>query len=64
MAYSVVQDVISGNIQPKIFRRLSDGAFIPEESGNRDYDEMMAWVDDGGEIQQTDPNYTPYVPEP
>jgi len=41
-------------------QRMSDGAFIPFDGGNRDYQEYLAWCDEGG---VPDPAPEPYVPE-
>lgn len=34
--------------------RLSDGAHIPKDEGNRDYREFLAWEADGGQILPAD----------
>lgn len=42
-------------INPNIIVRDEDGAFIPADSGNIDYQEYLVWLDDGNEP-------TPYTP--
>jgi hypothetical protein len=64
MAYSVVQDVETGLPQEGYIRRLSDGAFIPTDPRNMDYQAFLQWQEDGGQLEQTDPLYVPYEPEP
>ena len=43
--------------QPNIIIRDSDGAFIPTDPDNVDYQEYLAWLDEGNEP-------TPYTPPP
>lgn len=57
--YSIVQDVMTGEPQQGYVRRLSDGAFIPDDPRNMDYQAYLKWVDEGGVLSQTDPFYTP-----
>jgi hypothetical protein len=41
-------------------QRISDGAFIPFDPGNRDYQDYLAWLEDGNE---PDPAPTPVAKE-
>ena len=40
-------------------QRLSDGAFIPNDVGNRDWKEYQVWVASGNVTQAADPPSTP-----
>lgn len=46
MAYQYVKNP-DGTNSETIIKRLSDGAFIPMEKGNRDFGEYEAWVEAG-----------------
>ena len=43
--------------KPNIIVRDSDGAFIPDDPANLDYQDYLAWLDAGNEP-------TPYTPPP
>ena len=43
--------------QPDIIIRDEDGAFVPADPANVDYQAYLAWLDDGNEP-------TPYTPPP
>ena len=43
--------------QPNIIVRDEDGAFIPTDPDNVDYQDYLAWLDEGNEP-------TPYTPPP
>jgi hypothetical protein len=59
--FTVIQDVTTGAIQDGVIRRLSDGAVIPVNGDNRDYREFLEWIELGGELQRTDPHYSPRI---
>jgi hypothetical protein len=44
--YRQLRDPITGGIASTVLR-MSDGAFIPFDGGNRDYQEYLAWLDKG-----------------
>ena len=56
MAYQLLAD-------GSFVRRLSDGAQIPADPLNRNYQEYLAWVADGNTAQPADPEPEP-EPEP
>lgn len=56
-------------LDPKIIRRASDGASIPTDEGNADYQEFLRWRDgwvetqpDGSEIEHA--GHMPLPPDP
>ena len=57
MSYKKVKrTVIDGVTMPEeVIRRISDGAFIPMNEGNRDYQEYLEWAAiEGNTIQELD----------
>jgi len=50
--YKQIKNIITNNIEN--VQRLSDGAFIPFDPVNTDYQEYLAWVADGGVPEEAD----------
>ena len=57
MTYSYVRDPIRNQVNDQMILRDEDGAFIPFDPANVDYQDYLAWLDEGNE-----PN--PYMPPP
>jgi hypothetical protein len=55
MAYSQVWDAISNRLNDQMIQRDEDGASIPFDPDNVDYQAFLAWLDEGNEP-------TPYAP--
>ena len=55
MTYSQVWDAMQGQVSDQMIQRDEDGAFIPFDPDNRDYQDYLAWLDEGNEP-------TPYTP--
>ena len=49
MTYSQVWDAMQGQVSDQMIQRDEDGAFIPFDPDNRDYQEYLAWLDEGNE---------------
>ena len=47
--YQQVWDAIANQVSETMVQRTSDGAFIPFDDGNKDYQKYKAWLDDGNE---------------
>lgn len=52
---------MSYQLKPRGVKRLADGANIPNDTGNRDWVEYLAWVAGGGIPQPDDP--APILPD-
>jgi len=45
--YRQLTDPISGEADPTVVQRIEDGACIPTDPANADYQRFLAWVADG-----------------
>ena len=56
MSYKKVRrTVVDGvSLPEEVIRRISDGAFIPMNEGNRDYQEYLEWVAEGNTPEAAD----------
>jgi hypothetical protein len=55
VAYTQLWDPFANAVSDKMILRDADRAFIPFDEGNRDYQNYLAWLDEGNEA-------TPYTP--
>ena len=55
MTYTQIWDYARGQVNDRIIQRDEDGAFIPFDPANVDYQEFCRWLDEGNEP-------TPYTP--
>ena len=46
MSYKKTKDS-EGNVRTDQVKRISDGAWIPFDEGNREYQDYLAWVAEG-----------------
>ena len=42
--YKLVNDIITGQEDTTVIKRISDGVYIPRNEANRDYKEYLEWV--------------------
>jgi hypothetical protein len=52
--YKKVNDIITGQTDTTIIKRISDGAIIPFDEANTDYQEYLEWVAEGNEPEPAD----------
>ena len=53
MSYKKSKDS-EGNVRTDQIRRISDGAWIPFDEANSDYQEYLLWKADGGVPEEAD----------
>ena len=58
MTYTQVWDHMQGQAHDQMIVRDEDGAFIPFDPDNIDYQEYLAWLDEGNEPKATTPPVT------
>jgi hypothetical protein len=51
--YKKVND-IDGNIDTSVIKRIEDGACIPIDEANTDYQEFLSWKSEGNELEAAD----------
>jgi hypothetical protein len=49
MTYTQVWDAMQGQVSDQVIQRDEDGAFIPFDPDNIDYQDYLAWLDEGNE---------------
>ena len=64
MTYTQVWDHMNNQPHDSLIQRDEDGAFIPFDPDNVDYQDYLAWLDEGNEPNPTPGNPTPPIEEP
>jgi hypothetical protein len=59
MTYTQVWDHMNNKPHESLIQREADGAFVPFDEANVDYQDYLAWLDDGNT-----PNPPPAIPTP
>lgn len=55
MTYTQVWDHMRGQVSDRSIQRDEDGAFIPFDPDNIDYQDYLAWLDEGNEPKTAAP---------
>lgn len=61
MTYTQVWDHMQNQVSDQMIVRDEDGAFIPFDDGNRDYQAYKAWLDEGNEPKPPPANPVPPI---
>jgi hypothetical protein len=64
MTYTQVWNTMLNAVDPNIIVRDEDGAFIPFDPDNIDYQEYLAWLDEGNQPSPPPANPAPPIEEP
>jgi microcystin-dependent protein len=63
MTYTQVFDPMANAVSETMIQRDEDGAFVPFDSDNTDYQAYLAWLDEGNEPNPVPPNPVPPIEE-